>query len=124
MTLVPALADKAAHVTMLQRSPTWMVARPSVDPVGMRLRRRLPLRLALQLTRWKNVLLGMYVFRLSRRNPQRMRQLLLGGVRHAPRSEADIATHFTPRYNPGNSACAWCRTAISSGPSTPVAPRS
>ena len=100
VTLVPALADKAAHVTMLQRSPTWMVARPSVDPVGMRLRRRLPLRLALQLTRWKNVLLGMYVFRLSRRNPQRMRQLLLGGVRHALGPEADIATHFTPRYNP------------------------
>ncbi|MDM0036914.1 NAD(P)/FAD-dependent oxidoreductase [Variovorax sp. J22P271] len=100
VTLVPALADKAAHVTMLQRSPTWMVARPSIDPLGMRLRRRLPLRLALQLTRWKNVLLGMYVFRLSRRNPQRMRQLLLGGVRHALGPQADIATHFTPRYNP------------------------
>lgn len=100
VTLVPALAEKAAHVTMLQRSPTWMAARPSVDPVGARLRRRLPLRLALALTRWKNVLLGMYVFRLSRRNPQRMRALLLGGVRHALGPEADIATHFTPRYNP------------------------
>ena len=100
VTLVPALAEKAAHVTMLQRSPTWMAARPSVDPIGVRLRRRLPLRLALQLTRWKNVLLGMYVFRLSRRNPQRMRALLLGGVRHALGSQVDIATHFTPRYNP------------------------
>ncbi len=100
VTLVPALAEKAAHVTMLQRSPTWMAARPSVDPVGVRLRRRLPLRLALQLTRWKNVLLGMYVFRLSKRNPARMRRLLLGGVRHALGPQADIATHFTPRYNP------------------------
>ena len=100
VTLVPALAEKAAHVTMLQRSPTWMVARPSVDPVGARLRRRLPLRVALGLTRWKNVLLGMYVFRLCRRQPQRMRRLLLGGVRRALGPEADVDTHFTPRYNP------------------------
>ena len=100
VTLVPAMAEKAAHVTMLQRSPTWMVARPSVDPIGKRLRRRLPLRLALRLTRWKNVLLGMYVFRLCRHQPARMRELLLGGVRQALGPEADLATHFTPRYNP------------------------
>ncbi len=100
VTLVPALAAKAAHVTMLQRSPTWIVARPSLDPIGARLRRRLPLRLALLLTRWKNVLLGQYVFRLCRRRPEKMRRLLLGGVRQALGPEADIATHFTPRYNP------------------------
>jgi monooxygenase len=100
VTLVPALAGKAAYVTMLQRSPTWMVARPSVDPIGTTLRRRLPLRLALRLTRWKNVLLGMYVYRLCKRRPQRMRELLLGGVRQALGPRADIATHFTPRYNP------------------------
>ncbi len=100
VTLVPALAEKAAHVTMLQRSPTWMVARPSVDPISTRLRRRLPLRLALRLTRWKNVLMGMYVYRLCKRSPQRMRELLLGGVRQALGPKADIATHFTPRYNP------------------------
>jgi monooxygenase len=100
VTLVPALAEQAAHVTMLQRSPTWMVARPSVDPINIRLRQRLPLRLALGLTRWKNVLLGMWVFRLCRQQPERMRALLLGGVRQALGPEADIATHFTPRYNP------------------------
>lgn len=100
VTLVPALAEKAAHVTMLQRSPTWMAARPSVDPIDEGLRRRLPLRMALALSRWKNVLLSMYVFRLSRKNPTRMRKLLLGGVRQALGPEADIATHFTPRYNP------------------------
>ncbi|MEJ8821336.1 NAD(P)/FAD-dependent oxidoreductase [Variovorax humicola] len=100
VTLVPALAGKAAHVTMLQRSPTWMVARPSVDPLDTRLRRRLPLRMALTLTRWKNVLLGMFIFRLCKRRPQRMRELLLGGVRRALGPQADIATHFTPRYNP------------------------
>ena len=100
VTLVPAMVDKAAHVTMLQRSPTWMVSRPSVDPVSTWLRRRLPERLALRLTRWKNVLMGMYVFRLCRSKPQRMRELLLGGVREALGPQADIATHFTPRYNP------------------------
>jgi cation diffusion facilitator CzcD-associated flavoprotein CzcO len=100
VSLVPALAEAAAHVTMLQRSPTWMIARPSVDPVGAGLRRHLPLRLALGLTRWKNVLMTMYVFRLCRRHPQRMRALLLGGVRRALGPRADVATHFTPRYNP------------------------
>ena len=100
VTLVPALAEKAAHVTMLQRSPTWMVARPSVDPINTKLRERLPLQTALKLTRWKNVLMGMYVFRLCRKSPQRMRHLLLGGVRQALGPKADIATHFTPRYNP------------------------
>ncbi len=100
VTLVPALAQKAAHVTMLQRSPTWMAALPSVDPVSTWLRRWLPLRLALWLTRWKNVLLAIAVFQLCKRRPQRMRELLLKGVRHALGPDADIATHFTPRYNP------------------------
>jgi monooxygenase len=100
VTLVPALAETAAHVTMLQRSPTWMAARPSVDPVSGWLRRWLPLRAALWLTRWKNILLTMYVFRLCKRRPQQMRDFLLKGVRHALGPKADIATHFTPRYNP------------------------
>ncbi|MDB5828179.1 MAG: FAD-containing monooxygenase EthA [Variovorax sp.] len=100
VTLVPAMADKAAHVTMLQRSPTWMVARPSVDKLDAGLRRYLPLRTALGLTRWKNVLMGQLVVALCKRSPQRMRKLLLGGVRQALGPGADIATHFTPRYNP------------------------
>ena len=100
VTLVPALAEQAAHVTMLQRSPTWMAALPSVDAISVWLRRWLPLRLAGWLTRWKNVLLAILVFQLCKRKPQRMRELLLNGVRAALGPEADIATHFTPRYNP------------------------
>lgn len=100
VTLVPAMAQQAAHVTMLQRSPTWMIARPSLDPVDARLRRYLPQRLALALTRWKNILLTMLMFRLCRKRPQRMRALLLAGVRKALGPQADIGTHFTPRYNP------------------------
>jgi monooxygenase len=100
VTIVPAIGEQAAHVTMLQRSPTWMVARPSIDAISASLRRWLPLRTALWLTRWKNILLGLLVFWLCRHRPQRMRALFLGGVRHALGPDADVATHFTPRYNP------------------------
>ena len=100
VTLAPALAETAARVTVLQRSPTYMVARPARDPVAARLRRRLPERLAHSLVRWKNLLMGQLVFRMSRRQPERIKALLLGELRQALGPNADIATHFTPRYNP------------------------
>src|SRR5205814_5852290 len=79
VTLVPALAETAEHVTMLQRSPTYMVARPSRDPLADKLRRRLPLKLAYAATRWKNVLLGMYFYQMCQRKPDKVKNLLLGG---------------------------------------------
>jgi len=100
VTLVPEMARKAAHVTMLQRSPTYVVSRPAQDPVANKLRRNLPEKLAYHLIRWRNVLWGMYFFQLSRRKPARVKQLILGGVRMALGPDYDIATHFTPRYNP------------------------
>ena len=100
VTLVPELAKKAAHVTMLQRSPTWVVARPSEDAMANRMRSFLPSRLSYAITRWKRVLLGMYFFNLCRRNPGRAKQLILGGVRAYLGPDYDIARHFTPRYNP------------------------
>ncbi len=100
VTLVPALAQTAAHVTMLQRSPTWVVALPSEDRQANALRRLLPARVAYGVTRWKRVLLGLYFFNLCRRKPGRARQLLLGGVRAHLGPESDIAKDFTPRYNP------------------------
>jgi monooxygenase len=100
MTLVPALAKTAAHVTLLQRSPTYVVARPAQDGLANALRRVLPARLAYGITRWKNVLLGMFFFRLARRRPERVKRLIVGGVRHAMGPGYDVATHFTPRYNP------------------------
>lgn len=100
MTLVPALAKTAAHVTLLQRSPTYVVARPAEDGLANALRRVLPARLAYGITRWKNVLLGMFFFRLARRRPERVKRLIVGGVRHAMGPGYDVATHFTPRYNP------------------------
>jgi monooxygenase len=100
VTLVPAMAETAEHVTMLQRSPTYMVARPSQDALANKLRRRLPLKLAYWATRWRNVLLGMYFYQMCKRRPEKVKSLLLGGVRQLLGPDYDIDTHFTPRYNP------------------------
>ncbi len=100
VTLVPELAKQAAHVTMLQRSPTYMVTRPSVDGLARGLLRFTPRRVAHAITRWKNLLLGMYIFRLSRRQPQRVKAGMIKLVRQQLAPGYDVATHFTPRYNP------------------------
>ena len=100
MTLVPAMAERAAQVTMVQRSPTWVVSRPSVDPLAHRLGGWLPRRLVHTLTRWKQVLLTIYVFNLCRGNPERAKKLLLAGVRAGVGNDADVQAHFTPRYKP------------------------
>ena len=100
VTLVPELAKTAAHVTMLQRSPTYVVARPSEDAMANRLRRYLPPMLAYGITRWKRVLLGMYIFNLCRRNPAKVKRMIAGGVRMALGPDYDVGKHFTPRYNP------------------------
>jgi monooxygenase len=100
VTLVPAMAKSAGHVTMLQRSPTYVVSRPAQDPLANKLRRNLSPGLAYHLIRWRNVLFGMYFFQLSRRKPAQVKSLILRGVRAALGPDYDIATHFTPRYNP------------------------
>ncbi len=101
VTLVPAMADGgAAHVTMLQRSPTYMAVRPSQDPFATKMRKRLPLKLAYAVTRWKNVLLGMYFYQLCRRQPQKVRDALLGYVRQMLGPDYDVGKHFTPSYKP------------------------
>lgn len=100
VTLVPAMSATAAHVTMLQRSPTYVVARPAQDAIANKLKRRLPLRLAYALTRWKNVLLGMYFYQMCKRKPEKVKKLILGGVRKLLGPDYDIGKHFTPRYNP------------------------
>ncbi|MEA2839672.1 MAG: monooxygenase [Methylobacteriaceae bacterium] len=100
VTLVPAMAEKAAHVTMLQRSPTYVVSRPSEDSIAHSLRRKLPAMLAYQLVRWKNVLLGMWFFRLARRKPEKVKAGIIALARQQLGPDYDVATHFTPRYNP------------------------
>jgi len=102
VTIVPEMGRTAAHVTMLQRSPTYIVARPSRDAIADWLRKRLPAKLAYGMTRWKNVLLGMYFYRLCKRKPERVKKLLADGVRQMMGKDYDAATeaNFTPRYNP------------------------
>jgi monooxygenase len=100
VTLVPELARTAAHVTMLQRSPTYVVSRPAQDALANKLRRNLPAWLAYHLIRWRNVMWGMFFFQLSRRRPAKVKNLILSGVRAALGPDYDVATHFTPRYNP------------------------
>ena len=100
VTLVPEMAKTAAKVTMLQRSPTYVVSRPAEDAFANALRRRLPAKLAYMLIRWRNVLMGMYFFNYTRKNPAVVKQRLIGMVRDQLGPDYDVATHFTPRYNP------------------------
>jgi len=100
VTLVPALAMQAAHVTMLQRSPTYVVSLPGKDSIANFLRRYLPAGLAYGITRWKNVLFGMLHYKISRTRPQVIKNMILKGVRKALGPDYDVRTHFTPSYNP------------------------
>jgi monooxygenase len=100
VTLVPAMAEDAASVTMLQRSPTYIVAMPGRDPVADLLRRRLPERAAYFLTRWKNVLMQSVSYKLSRRRPALAKRLIRLGVKRQLPAGYDVDTHFKPRYDP------------------------
>lgn len=100
VTLVPAMAEKAAHVTMLQRSPSYVLSLPATDGIANVLRRWLPSRVAYPLARWKNALLSTLTYQLSRRAPGAMRtQLRKGAAAQLPQGY-DVDTHFAPRYNP------------------------
>lgn len=100
VTLVPEMARTAAHVVMLQRSPTWMASRPAEDAFANALRRRLPAMLAYNLIRARNVLFGMWFFNLARKKPEAVKARLLRMTRTALPEGYDVETHFTPRYNP------------------------
>jgi cation diffusion facilitator CzcD-associated flavoprotein CzcO len=100
VTLVPELAKTAAHVTMLQRSPTYIVSRPAEDAIANWLRGHLPEKIAYGLSRWKNVLLGMTFYGMSRRAPAFMRKLITDEIRRQLGPSYDVDKHFTPRYNP------------------------
>ena len=100
VTLVPELAKKAAHVTMLQRSPTYVVSLPERDAIANWMREHLPGKLAYSIARWKNVLLSMGFYNYCRRFPDRATRLIVSQVRHRLRGAADVDAHFTPSYRP------------------------
>jgi len=100
MTLIPAMADTAEHVTMLQRSPTYVVAAPDRDAVANAMRKVLPNKLAYKLTRKKNVAFQQMIYKRTRTQPEKVKANLIGRVSKALGPEYDVAQHFTPTYNP------------------------
>ena len=101
ITIVPSMADKTSHITMLQRSPTYVFTRPAEDKIAKFLRKIMPMRAAFKLTRWKNVLLNIYMFRKARTKPDDVRKFLRGmAVEELAGSGVDVDVHFNPTYNP------------------------
>jgi cation diffusion facilitator CzcD-associated flavoprotein CzcO len=100
VTLVPAMADTAAHVAMLQRSPTYIVSRPAKDAIANWLYAKLPERAAHTLARWKNILLQMYFYNLARSKPEAVKKRIVELAEAELGPGADMREHFTPRYNP------------------------
>ena len=100
VTLIPEIAKSAAHVTMLQRSPTYVVSRPAVDALANRLRKLLPAKLAYFIIRWRNVLFQQYLYRRCKKYPEQAKKRLIGMVRDDLGADYDVETHFTPNYSP------------------------
>ena len=100
VTLVPALAQRGAHVTMLQRSPTWMVSLPATDALSDALRRRLPSRLGNAAARWKNILVTQALYQLCRHAPTLGKKVLRKGLERVLPDPATLSTDFAPRYDP------------------------
>lgn len=100
VTLVPALAEKAAHVTMLQRSPSYIFPRPSDDPLARWFYKNLPEKLAYKIIRWMAIGFGIYNYTLSRWIPDVVASRMIDMVREELGDDYDVETHFTPTYNP------------------------
>jgi monooxygenase len=100
VTLIPSLAEQAAHVTMLQRSPTYITSLPAKDPVANLLRRVLPSRVSGPAVRWFKAITTQAFFQISQRRPELVKKILRKGLEQQLPKGYDIDTHFTPRYNP------------------------
>ena len=100
VTIVPEIAKDAAHVTMLQRSPTYMVSRPSEDGFANFLQRILPEKIAYAINRWRNITIAIYFFALARAVPNIIRRRITKWVRKELPEDYDVDTHFNPHYNP------------------------
>jgi monooxygenase len=100
VTLIPALTETAGHVTMLQRSPSYITSLPAKDPLANLARRTLPTRVSGPLVRWYKALTTQAFYQLSQRRPELVRALLRKGVERQLPAGYDVDTHFTPTYNP------------------------
>jgi cation diffusion facilitator CzcD-associated flavoprotein CzcO len=100
VTLVPSMAEEAGHVTMLQRSPTYILSIPRRDPLGPLTRKVLPERIASGTARWRNVLLQAGLYQLSRRRPDAVRRLIRRATTSQLPAGYEVDTHFNPSYDP------------------------
>ena len=100
VTLVPALAKKAKHVYMLQRSPSFVVSRPEEDALNLKLKKVLPLKLAYFITRWKNILSTYFMFYFARSYPDLVKTRIIEMVQEELGEDYDVEKHFTPSYKP------------------------
>lgn len=100
VTLVPALAERGAQVTMLQRSPSWMISVPATDPLADALRRRLPPKVGNAAARWKNILFTQAFYQICRHAPRVAKRMLRAGLTRLLPDPAAVATDFNPRYDP------------------------
>ena len=100
VTIVPEMAKKAEHVTMLQRSPTYVVAAPEKDKLANSLRKYMPLKLAYWIIRWRNILRQQYYFRLCKKYPKGVKNAIIREAKKRLGADFDVKTHFTPSYNP------------------------
>ncbi len=100
VTIVPVMAQEGAQVTMLQRSPTYMVSRPARDKFANNLRKILPEKLAYAITRWRNINIQRLAYWAARRNPVKMGKKLIDMARSELPASVDVDTHFTPKYGP------------------------
>ena len=100
VTLIPSMADETAHITMLQRSPTYMISMPSVSPLAKFLSRLLPKSLVYRIMRWQRIVMQQFLFKRARAKPEKVKEFLLDQTREALGPDYDVETHFTPNYNP------------------------
>ena len=100
VTIIPAMADQVEHITMLQRSPTYFISAPDKDMIGNFFKKIFSQKTAYFLTRWKNILMGNYFYKRCVNNPEKVKEMLINGVRAHLGEDYDIDTHFTPKYKP------------------------
>ena len=100
VTIIPAMADQVEHITMLQRSPTYFMSAPDKDMIGNFFKKIFSQKTAYFLTRWKNILMGNYFYKQCVKNPEKVKEMLINGVKAHLGEDYDIDTHFTPKYKP------------------------
>ena len=100
VTLIPAIAKRAGHVVMLQRSPTYMASIPETDWIARLLQKLLPEKTAYAITRWKNIRFQQFIYRQTRTKPEKVRKKILKLARRELGKGVDFEKHFVPRYDP------------------------